>query len=403
MALKGKIRRLDDFFMRRARVRKSLRMMRHNWDVNRADKIYRSSVKRGYLKLEQHSATIPYDKDTLNRLDDLLINQLRLSQFHTSFDETYFLISSADIYNNCGFGASVLRNLIRVLMWGTIIRRTAVFDETPSLYDFCFEPIGIHSYQDVRNRYGPNRLYLKNFHKENIQYFSCDSKWWATLKKHPNPNTSTFVTPLQRMPYSYIYFAGLILDSFLVLKQEYNEHIMERMNAIGLQGPIIGAHIRQGDVKYSPLEAFRRYTPSEYFRMIEGLVEKTGIKTVFIATDSDKVIEQLPRDSGITFLYDGKEKRYDNLNCTMIAGNPTKYKNPETMTAVKNLYMLGSCDYILGTSGSNMMLYAAAIGYFRKKRRNMVIIRGKNCIEYITDDEHQSTQAPPLKRLGFEL
>ncbi len=173
---------------------------------------------------------------------------------------------------------------------------------------------------------------------------------------------------LKNMPYFYLYYRGLIMDSFLRLKKEYRAHIEERRGILLPEGPKIGVHIRQGDVSRS----WRDFNISSYMHTVEQVVDATGIKTVFIATDSNKALCQLPKDSGIHFVYDDKENRYDNNATFMILKNPA-LKKQETMAVLKNIYLLAECDYMIG-SQSALAACALALSYYRNKSLNGILL-----------------------------
>ena len=91
----------------------------------------------------------------------------------------------------------------------------------------------------------------------------------------------------------------------------------------------------------------------KYLCKIKKLSEKTGIKTVFLATDSDEVIEaievirSLSTGLRIEFIWDKEELRYDNANHKFVRDNP-QLKRQETLTAIKVLGLLEACDYMIG-------------------------------------------------------
>jgi len=109
-----------------------------------------------------------------------------------------------------------------------------------------------------------------------------------------------------------------------------------------------------------------------YIKCIETMAEITSSKTVYIATDDPTVLKQLPTDSGINFIYDDREIRYNNNNAAMVAKN-RDLRDQETMTALKNIYLLGDCDYIIGSS-AHFAVYGHAMSYYRNKKMSRIYL-----------------------------
>ncbi len=298
-----------------------------------------------------------YSLNTLKALDSMILNKLQLLQFETAFQESKFFVLAA---TSEGSG-SVIDRLSNGIAYSYLYNRVLLFNTSPLTYDFCYEPISIHSLKDVSKECldGSARF---NFlpQKEKFVHSDC--------KQVVNPPVLSLslnaVHPLS-LPLNTLYIKGLILDSFLKLKQEYKLHIEERKKAIGFKNPIIGVHIRQGDVLFNPHVQSRNIPLQTYLEVLRQVVDKTGIETVFVTTDSEEVIQQLPKNSGIDFIYDDKEKRYNNFNDIMVKEHP-KLKKQETMTSVKNIHLLAECNYII-VSDSHWSTNSCALSYFRNK------------------------------------
>ncbi len=251
-----------------------------------------------------------YSLDALKNLDSMILSKIQLLQFGSTVQEAKFLLTDLPGF---GFGASVLHHLSTTLAYSYLYNRTLLVNDSKLLYDFCFETIFDCSFQEINKQYTKNGRRPVEFNylpqKENFVYFNRE-------KNSNNPflvNLLNSVHPLF-LPMQSLYIRGLILESFLKLKQEYKTHIEEQRKAIGFKNPTIGVHIRQGDVML-PLPfvpQHRKILPHTYFEVVEQLVDKTGIPTVFVTTDSEEVIRQLPKNSGIDFIYDDKETRYNN-------------------------------------------------------------------------------------------
>ena len=162
------------------------------------------------------------------------------------------------------------------------------------------------------------------------------------------------------------------MHSFLKLKEEYSAPIREFQNTLGRDTPRPGVHIRQADALTDPNLKFRRFSGSSYLHAVEQVADATGIREVFISTDSDRVLRQLPKDSGINFFYDDKEKRHEDSVASILRANP-KLKKQETLAALKNIYLLSECDYIIG-SQSAFTACALSLSYYRKRSLNAIFL-----------------------------
>ncbi len=311
-----------------------------------------------------------YSVDSLNAMENMILSKLRFLQYEIPYADMRFLIERSD---EQGFSSSILWRLSRTLQHSYMYNRTCLFDYTLSPYEFCFEPISSLSLDEIKETGKRCRF---NFLPQNNRIVHSDNHIYHLLNVENNIVNQS-------------YFDGLVMDTFLVLKEEYRSHIEKRRRAIGLKGPVIGIHIRQGDTNTDRGLVFRRFTLSDYIETLERVVSKTGVKTVFVATDSATVLKQLPRDSGISFIYDEEEKRYDNVNYTMLLKYP-ELRKQETMTSVKNIYLLGSCDYLVGSS-STLFTAALSIVYFRNKGHNSVLLfRQKEYMKWTKNVNYKS-------------
>ncbi len=320
--------------------------------------------------LPEITHTVNYSADTFSALDSMILSKLQLLQFRIPYQEAKFLILDSSRY---GFG-SVLDVLSKGLVYSYLYDRTLLFDNKYQCYDFCYEPVSIHSLKEINNK----SIYIKEWNflpqKEKFVYLaSRECAFARPLHRFLNP-----VHPLS-LPLGLFYIQGLILGSFLNLKQEYKTHIREKRKAIGFKNPIIGVHIRQGDVLYNLTDPHRRISYKTYIEVIEHVVDKTGIKTVFITTDSEDIIQQLPKDSGIDFIYDDNEKRYNNNNADMLRERP-ELRKQETMTSIKNIHLLAACNYIIAPGG-NYLWASMSLSYFHNKKLNVIQVK-KSSVEY---------------------
>ena len=356
--------------------------------LNRNARLYakRTGILLSYNTTELTPAH-SYPADTLKTLDSMILNKLQIIQYGIPFKKAKFIILNL---RNCGFAASALSGLSQSLAYSYLYNRTLLVNDSRFLYDFCYEPISIHSLKEI------NREDIKKEVKFNFSPQKEKAVHVAEPFHFPLSRILNSAHPLS-LPEPAFYIRGLILGAFLKLKQEYEMHIEERKGAIGFKNPIIGVHIRQGEVKTSPTQQKRNFSFQTYLEVIEQIVAKTGIRTVFVTTDSEEVIQKLPKNSGIDFIYDDKEIRYDNNNEAMMREYP-ELKKQETLATIKNIHLLSECNYIIG-SGSSWFHNICALSYFLNKKLNgiRIIKRYKTGydVEYI---EHSITVDDNLQK-----
>ena len=298
----------------------------------------------------------PHQHDEFGEVDEVLLDRMRVLQFETPLEDAKFLVAKSD---GLAVGASIVRVLLHALYMGWVYDRTVVFDTAPSPYEFCFEAVTSHSLEDA-NKGTRGKMFDYTMQKEKTVCFEGGLTQWQ-IYDYDFPDVN-LISPLRHLPYAQIYFDGLLLGRFLKLKDEYRTHIEERKRELGFaEEPVIGIHIRRGDHPFYVRE-------QKYFKSMERAASEMGIRKVFVTSDSETIIRRLPKDSGVMFVYDDREKRYDNDNASMVWCDPGLIRQ-ETMAAIKNIYLLGECDCIIGTE-SNFFFHAMALSYFRKKKLN---------------------------------
>ncbi len=364
--------------------------------------------KMGYLVSKVPPMSVPYKDSELEKLDSQILDKIRSLQFESPADTSKFLIVGSS--EGSGVGSALLAMITKGLRLGYLYNRTTLYDKTNLAYDFCFKPIGIHSLQSmnlktdeqVHFNFLPQKEKVVNFEPWNSMEWAIESESNMLIKYGIRLSEINYAAPLQQLPYSELYVNGLLMDSFLKLKEEYEEHIENRKREMGFEYPIIGLHVRQGDVydvTYTSTN-YRKHPVENFFEAVEQIASRTNIKTVFVTTDSEKSIRQLPKDSGLTFIYDDREERYDNLNVEMVKKMP-ELRKQETMTAIKNIYLLSDCDYIIGIYG-HFFTYSVSLSYYRNKKLNGILMRRKGdtgfALEYIvTDDDKLAASTSPVE------
>ena len=367
---------------------------------------YRRFRRAALLYLGRENYLLPtypskklYAENEFEELDCKILERINFLQFGQAAENAQFLISKP--FSCAGFGASLLSPITCALLLGYLYNRVVLYNDRDFSYDFCFEPIGVHSLENINTETTKPPFNFLHQTEKNV-HFEIPSMAWGMYFELERKNLKyglpslqiNFAAPL-RLPHNHLYVSGLILDSFLQLKEEYQQYIEARRHEIGFEPPVLGLHIRHGGIR-NFRESYRLLPLEHYFQTIERMVSETGIKTVFVTSDSPAAIRQLPKDSGINFIYDDQEIRYDNLNAKMVKENPT-LKKQETQTAIKNILLLAECDYIIGTY-SNFIQYALSISYHRNKRLNGILMRkqegGRFDLEYITHGDARISASP---------
>ncbi len=330
-------------------------------------------AKKTGLILSKTISPHNYPPDTFKSLDSMILNKLQLLQFGIPFQESKFLIVNAG-NSHYGFGAAVLDPLSKGLAYSYLYNRALLYDSSQLVYDFCYEPISIHSLEDIHPKYNKKAIKFNGLpQKGKVVY----SGFFQTFNSPLLPELLNSVHPLS-LPLHPIYTRGLILGSFLKLKQEYKAHIEKKRKEIGFKNPIIGVHIRQGGLN-KDFEKHRFIPIQKYLEIVKQVVHQTGIKTVFVTTDSEEAIQLLPKNSEIDFIYDDNEKRYDLLNADMLIRHPELIKQ-ETMSSVKNIHLLADCNYIIAGPG-NWFNNSLSLSYFRNKKLNGILIKKHNVMK----------------------
>jgi len=302
--------------------------------------------------------------------------QIQERQFKTDFADAKFLV--ADIESG-GFGAMVARRKLAYQL-GQAFDRTVIFRNAGSLYDECYEPLCQYSLEEVLLR-NP-KVYKFTFDKtqeDKVCYFSFDEYWNSPHKDI----YQCWCDPLYADEENgYLYFSGLVLSQFKPLT-DYVDNYKQIKENLNWKEPIIGLHVRRGDKgietgknQYVSLES--------YMREVQRISDETGIKKVFVTSDSPKPYCELQENyTDFEFVQDDLEKRYDNANWRLVSENP-ELKKEETMTGIKIIELLASCDYIVGQSNTQFAKLGGSLSCYRNGNRNCLTL-----IDYKTQEAVQ--------------
>lgn len=112
---------------------------------------------------------------------------------------------------------------------------------------------------------------------------------------------------------------------------------------------VIGLHVRRGDKN---TEAPYIYTET-YIQFVEKVCALYPDKNIalFLASDDPgcymEVKSKLSQQTNITILWDAEEDRFNNYNADMVRES-TALAKQESITAAKNISLLGDCNYVIG-------------------------------------------------------
>ena len=292
--------------------------------------------------------------------------QIKKRQHDTHHEDATFLI--ADIEPG-GFGAMVARRKLAYQL-GQAFNRTVLFRNAGSLYDECYEPTCQYTLEEILIKYPDvHRFEFNTLQDSKVCYFDFNEYWNSPHKD----KYQCWCDPIYANEENgYLYFSGLILSQFIPLP-EYTNKNDEVKEGIGWSNPMIGLHVRRGDKgietgknQYVLLES--------YMREVQKITDETGIKKVFVTSDSPEPYHELVENyPHFEFVQDDLEKRYDNANWRLVSENP-ELRKEETMTGVKIIELLSSCDYIVGQSNTQFAKLGGSISCYRNNNRNCLTI-----------------------------
>lgn len=112
----------------------------------------------------------------------------------------------------------------------------------------------------------------------------------------------------------------------------------------------IGIHVRRGDKNtecpYIPTETY-----VEFFKNIANKYPEKPIQ-IFLTSDDPESYEEFSKAlPGIPILWDIDEPRFNNCNAHLVNDQPTLALQ-ESVTAAKNICLLGQCDYVIGMASA---------------------------------------------------
>jgi hypothetical protein len=313
--------------------------------------------------------------------NSIIHNKLDKLQFNSNIETGKFLIVKIE---PGGFGAEVYRRLLGLKL-GYIFNRTVIFDYSFTLYENCFHPLSSFDFSRFSLK-TQTKLNFKQNQQDKIVYFDFYEYWnnfklrkyienWTpkNLNKNQKPN----------------YFLGQLTFRLIPLP-EYKKYLNDCYKRLHWQRPIIGCHIRRGDKNvespYVPLRIYHHH--------LNKAINKTGVKRIFITSDSPDIFSKLPQIKDVEYIYDNQEKRYNNANHQLVKNNKD-LKKQETMTSLKILTLLSSCDYLVGQVNTHFTNLAAAnlsaqdlkghTYFVNRKKGDISLNNDPNLIFYLLD------------------
>lgn len=111
---------------------------------------------------------------------------------------------------------------------------------------------------------------------------------------------------------------------------------------------LIGIHVRRGDKNtenpYLPLEVYI----NEFLKIQKKFPQKKS--SIFLTSDDPDTYNELKKKlPDVDILWDFDESRFNNYNAQMVTSGFELAKQ-ESLTAAKNICLLGECDYVIGMS-----------------------------------------------------
>ena len=131
-----------------------------------------------------------------------------------------------------------------------------------------------------------------------------------------------------------------------------NKILEEKKQAMGWRNDAlhIGIHVRRGDKNtecpYIPTETY-----VEFFKKIADKHPDPPIQIFLTSDDPDSYAEFSKALPGIPILWDADEPRFNNCNAHLVNDQPD-LAFQESITAAKNICLLGQCDYVIGMASA---------------------------------------------------
>jgi len=137
----------------------------------------------------------------------------------------------------------------------------------------------------------------------------------------------------------------------------------------------VGLHVRRGDKNTEcPYISTERYM--DFLTQVSAQNPGKSIG-VYLASDDPDTMKIFSKyeNSSLHFIWDREEPRYNNYNAKMVSMDPN-LAFQESLTAAKNICLLGECDYVIGMSTAQFTWIGGLLSAYKNQldvRRHIMI------------------------------
>ena len=157
---------------------------------------------------------------------------------------------------------------------------------------------------------------------------------------------------------------------------------------------VMGLHVRRGD-KNTEVPYIHTQTYIHFAEKVCELHPNQKI-AIFLASDDPDCAEEFKSklaNQHIDILWDSTEDRFNNYNAGMVKESAALAKQ-ESITASKNICLLGDCDYVIGMASAQFTWIGGLLAVFN---------HGLDASRHIMIDAHSNIQSHWACTYGFEV
>lgn len=160
--------------------------------------------------------------------------------------------------------------------------------------------------------------------------------------------------------------------NWMPLTLNMSEYCNMMRETLGIDRETLGVHYRRGDKKVESA-----YVPAATFNNTIAEIQKVWpYKKLFVASDSQRAIDEICTPDGVELIFDRAERRYNNANHRMIIGKP-ELAEDETKTAFKNIWLLAQCGGVVGQDNAHFATLSTSSIFSATGSNNGVLLDGK--------------------------
>lgn len=250
-----------------------------------------------------------------------------------------------------GLGGQISRRVLAFRVGMLTGARVCFPDETMYPYDMCFTglPASYELSDDSLLDFGAQWKGAKKF-----------DFWSFWDNENAKNKIYKYFPDLGDCDLSGVGDIGLLLDgaiiSFFELTEKYKKYVENEVHRISLPDKYIAVHFRRGDKSVET-----PYVPAKVYRQaIVSAMNKTNIKSIYIASDFAGALEELDLQGlGANIFFDKSERRLNNANHKFLMKNQNEAEN-ETKSAIKNIEILRRGQVVIGQDNAHFATIAAA-------------------------------------------